>query len=343
MLAQTWKGKKILNCHFFAESLIMKRTASCLAMVLSMTSVPALGQSYPDRPIKLVVGFPPGGGGDVLARMLAVELNEAWKQPVVVDNRPGAGANIASEAVARAPADGYTLLIGGDFSHAINPTLYKKLSFDTKKDFAPVTRVASYPMIMAVHPSVPANSLREFIALAKASPGKFAYASSGNGTPPHLAGVLLGQEAGIDILHVPFKGGGPAVMSTVAGQTSLLIGTGPSTIPQAKDGKLRMLSVTTRDPSPVVPGVSGTAEADLALNIAGWWGMWARAGTPQPVIDKLHEKVTEILQRPGVQERLAKSGLVASPSRSAAEFGEFVDNQARVLGKLVRDTGTTLD
>lgn len=328
----------------------MKRTVKRLftgiglVIALSATGFAAHAQSYPERPIRLIVGFPPGGGGDVLARLLSVELNDAWKQPVVVDNRPGAGANIASEAVARAPADGYTLLIGGDFSHAINPTLYKKLAFDAKKDFAPVTRLATYPMIIAVHPSVPANSLREFIALAKASPGKFEFASSGNGTPPHLAGVLLNQEAGIDILHIPFKGGGPAVMSTVAGQTALLMGTGPSTIPQAKAGKLRILSVTTREPSPVVPGTPGTAEAGLpSLNINGWWGLWAPAGTPQPVIDRLFEKVSEILQRPNTQERLAASGLVASTSRSPAEFGEFVDSQARILGKLVRDTGTIVD
>ncbi|MDB5840109.1 MAG: hypothetical protein JWQ23_2061 [Herminiimonas sp.] len=315
-----------------------------IAIAVGAASLPAMAQTYPERPIKLIVGFPPGGGGDVLGRLLAVELNEAWKQPVIVDNRPGAGANIASEAVARSAADGYTLLIGGDFSHAINPALYKKLAFDTKKDFAPVTRLANYPMIIAVHPSVPANSLREFITLAKASPGKFEFASSGNGTPPHLAGVLFNQEAGLDILHIPFKGGGPAVTSTVAGQTALLMGTGPSTIPQAKAGKLRILAVTTRDSSPVVPGAPGTAEAGLpSLNINGWWGMWAPAGTPQAVIDKLFEKVSEIMQRPGIQEKLGRSGLVASTSRSPAEFGEFVDGQARVLGKLVRDTGTTVD
>ena len=314
------------------------------ALLLAVASGGAGAQTFPDRPVRIIVGFPPGGGGDVLARLLSVELGEAWKQSVVVDNRPGAGANIASEAVARAPADGYTLLVGGDFSHAINPALYKKLPFDTKKDFAPITQLASYPMMMAVHPSVPATSLREFISLAKAAPGKYAFASSGSGTPPHLVGAVLGQEAGIEILHVPYKGGGPAVMAAVAGQVPLIIGTGPSTMPQVKDGKLRALALTTRDSSPVMPGVPGTAEAGLpALNMQGWWGLWARAGTPQPVVDKLFATVNEVLQRPAVQEKLARSGLVATPSRSPAEFSEFVDSQARVLGKLVRDTGATVE
>ncbi len=280
----------------------------------------------------------------MVARLLAEQLSNAWHQPIVVDNRPGAGANIASEMVARAPADGYTLLVGGDFSHAINPSLYNALSFNPKKDFIGVTKLASYPMIIAVNPKVQATSLRELIELAKTAPGKLNYASSGNGTPPHLAGTLLNAQAGIQLAHIPFKGGAPAVTATIGGETQIVIGTGPAVLPQIGSGRLRLISLTTRDASPVVPGALGTAEAGLpSLNISGWWGLWAPAGTPVHVIKKVHGKVYEILQRPDLRDRLARSGMEAVPSRSPAEFSEFVDREALFLGKLVKDAGVRLD
>ena len=323
----------------------LQRVIFCLA-VLATAGFPgsrALAQDYPSRLIRLVVGWPPGASGDLLARLLASELNASLKQPVVVENRTGAGANIASSAVARAPADGYTLLVGGDYSHAINPALYRKLSFDTEKDFAAISRIVNYPVIVAVNPSVPATSLREFVALAKASPGKYDYATS-LGTATHLAGYLFTQAAQVNMTHIPFAGGGPAMLATVAGTTPVVLATGPAVMAQAKAGKLRILSVTSAEPSPVVPGVPGTADAGLAaVDLSGWYGVWAPAGTPQPIIEKLFAEVSRIFNKESVRQYLEGQGLVASVSQSPAEFDAFVRNQAIFFGKLVRDSGLKLD
>ena len=314
-----------------------------LLAALAAFSSSALPQDYPSRPIKLVVGWPPGASGDLLARVLATEMSASLKQPVVVENRTGAGANLASGAVARASADGYTLLVGGDYSHAINPHLYKKLGFDTEKDFVAISRIVNYPVIVAVNPTVPANSLRDLVVLAKASPGKFDYATS-LGTSTHLAGFLFTQVAHVDMTHIPFAGGGPAMLATVAGTTPIVLATGPAVLAQAKAGKLRILSVASAAPSAVVPGVPGTAEAGLgAVDISGWYGVWAPAGTPLPIIDKLFAEVTKVFRNEDVRRKLEPQGLASAPSQSAAEFDAFVRSQATFFGKLARDSGMKLD
>src|SRR6476660_2281729 len=216
-----------------------------LALLALAFFTPAHAQQYPTKSIRLVVGFPPGGSGDFIARNISEDLYKLLGQQIIVDNRPGAGSNIAAEIVARANSDGYTMLLGGSFSHAVNPALYKKVGFDPEKDFAPITRVADFTTIIAVNPKLPVNSLKELIARAKAEPGKLSYATPGAGTPSHLAGVMLNGSAGTDLVHVPFKGGAPSLAATIAGEVPVIIATPPVGLPMIRAGRLRALSLTT--------------------------------------------------------------------------------------------------
>ena len=215
---------------------------ACALATLGLTHA----QSWPERPIRLVVGFPPGGSGDFIARTMAEDLQRLLGQQIIVDNRPGAGSNIAADIVARANPDGYTVLLGGSFTHAVNPVLYKKVPFHPQKDFSPVTKVANFTTIIAVNPKVPVNTLRELIDKAKAEPGKLSYGTPGAGTPSHLAGVMFNIAAGTQIVHVPFKGGAPSLAATMSGEVPIIIGTPPVALPQIRSGRLRALSLTTR-------------------------------------------------------------------------------------------------
>lgn len=305
---------------------------------------PAHAQQYPTKPIRLVLGFPPGGSGDFIARNIAEDMYKLLGQQIIVDNRPGAGSNIAAEIVARANADGYTILLGGSFSHAVNPALYKKVGFDPEKDFAPITKVANFTTIIAVNPKLPANSLKELIARAKAEPGKLSYATPGAGTPSHLAGVMFNIIAGTNIIHVPFKGGAPSLAATIAGEVPIIIATPPVGLPMIRAGRLRALSLTTAKNSPIIPGIPGAEQAGLpGFDIGGWWGLWAPARTPVPVVKRLYDTSVAVLQMPHIKERLAREGLDVETSASPKDFSAFVHKEIPFWAKVVKESGATAD
>ena len=324
------------------QSLLMCVASALLTVVLLPAAVQA--QSFPERPIRLVVGFPPGGSGDFIARNMGEEMNRLLDQQIIVDNRPGAGANIASELVVRAMPDGYTILLGGSFSHAVNPALYRKLPFDVEKDFTPITKVANFTTIIAVNPKLQVNTLKELIAKAKAEPGKLTYSSPGSGTPSHMAGAMFNVVAGTDIVHVPFKGGAPQLLATLAGDVPIIIGTPPVALPQIRAGKLRALSLTTRKSSAIIPGIPGAEEAGLAgYDVGGWWGLWAPAHTPPAVIGKLFDMARKVLGSPHIHERLAHEGLEIETSGSPQEFAAFIHTEIPFWAKVVKESKATAD
>ena len=300
-------------------------------------------QPYPNRPIKLVVGFAPAGAADFVARSLGEPLSRALGQPIVIDNRPGAGSSIAAEYVAKSAPDGYTLLIASPSSILVNPLLMK-LGYDAKRDLMPVTKVTSSPLVVAVNPSVSATTLRELIEVAKRQPGKLNFASSGNGAAPHLAAVLFMKLAGVEMVHVPYKGGGPAVQSVLAGDTQLSFATPPSVLPLVQAGRLRALAVTSRNRTPLVPGVPGMEEAGLPdYEISFWYGFFLPAGTSREIVQKLHQETSKVLALPEVGKALAKEGTEVSGSKSPEEFAAFIAEDAKLWTRLVRDSGVKAD
>jgi len=314
------------------------RTA--LLAVLCLLASNAGSQPYPSRPIRLVVGFAPGGAADLVARTLQEPLQRNLGQPIVVDNRPGAGSSIAAEYVARAAADGYTLLIASPSSILVNPLISPNNSFDPLKDLAPVGKVTSSPLVVAVNPALGVTSLRELVALAKKNPGKLNYASSGNGSAPHMAAVLFRRVAGIDIVHVPFKGGAPAVQSVAAGDTQVSFATPPSVLPLVQAGRLRALAVTSRERTPLVPGVPGMAEAGLPeYELSFWYGFFVPAATPADVTRRLYAATGEALRAPSVAPALARDGTEVSGSASPADFGAYLKREAPVWARLVKESG----
>jgi tripartite-type tricarboxylate transporter receptor subunit TctC len=324
----------------------MDRFVRCVVgVVLAVCSgLAACAQAWPERPIRLVVGFPPGGSGDFIARNVGEEMHRLLGQQIIVDNRPGAGSNIASDIVARANPDGYTVLLGGSFSHAVNPTLYKKLPFDPQKDFSPVTKIANFTTIIAVNPKVPVSTLRELIEKAKAEPGKLSYGTPGAGTPSHLAGVMFNIVAGTQMVHVPFKGGAPSLAATLSGEVPVIIATPPVALPQIRGGRLRALSLTTRGSSPIIPGIPGAEEAGLAgYDVGGWWGLWTPARTPAPVVRQLFDTTLQALRNPQIRERFAREGLEIETSDSPQQFAAFIAKEIPFWAKVVRQSGATAD
>src|SRR5918992_166555 len=270
-----------------------------LAFILALFSTALLGQSYPSRPIRLVVGFAPGGAADTVARAFQEPLSRALGQPIVIDNRPGAGSSIAAEHVAKSAPDGYTVLIASPSSILVNPLLSPQNPFQPLKELSPVSKVSASPLIVAVNPSIGVSTLRELIDHAKKHPGKLNYASSGNGSAPHLAAVLFRRLAGIDIVHVPFKGGAPAVQSVLAGDTQLSFATPPSVLPLVQAGRLRAPAITSRERTPLIPGVPGMIEAGLPeYEISFWYGFFVPAGTPREVVRKLFDATSQALRQP---------------------------------------------
>ncbi|HTP94345.1 MAG TPA: tripartite tricarboxylate transporter substrate binding protein [Burkholderiales bacterium] len=309
--------------------------AGLLALV---AAVPAAGQGYPERPIRLIVAFPPGGGTDVAARLIVPRLSEALGKQVVIDNRPGAGSTLGTNIVAKASADGYTLLMS-DTTFGIVAALYPKLPYDAERDFAPVTQATSVPLAMVVHPSLPVNTIAEFVALAKAKPGQLNFGSGGVGTPLHMTGELLKIAAGIDIVHIPYKGAGPAFADLLGGHFQLMCPTMQSAIPYIHSGKLRALALTTAKRSPALPNVPTMAEAGYpAVRAVAWYGVHAPAGTPKAIVARLHTDIARTLQDPVVKERFTSEGAEVVGS-TPAEFTQFIAAEITQWKKVVTTAG----
>lgn len=317
----------------------MNRFLGVLTTFIAML-VPSIGNAeWPDRPIKLVVPFPPGGATDVIGRVLAKELTESLGQQVVVDNRPGATGNIGADLVAKSPPDGYTLLMGALTSHSINATLQKNLPYDIEKDFTPISIAGVVPLVFVVHPSVPAQSLSDLIKLAKAKPGYLTFASSGNGGPQHLAGEMFKRMAGVEMLHVPYKGSGPAMTDLVGGQVLTMIETAPAALPFIKSNRLRALAAASRQRIPMLPDLPSAAEAGLPdFEVNSMFGVLAPAGTPRSIVVRLNAEITRILARPEVKEKMLEQGAVASPT-SPEEARKRIQDEIAKWAKVVKEAG----
>lgn len=303
----------------------------------------SLGQSYPAKPIKLIVPFPPGGGGDTLARMVMTRVAKELGQPIVVENLAGAGGNIGAQTAARAAADGYTLLYGTNGTQAINQTLYKNVSFDAARDFEPVSQLTRIAAMVVVRPGLPANTMPELLKLLKASPGRYTFASAGNGTTSHLAGEILKQSAGLSILHIPYRGGGPAITDLMGGQVDILIDVMPNTAPQVKGGKLRGLAVSTAKRVPAMPEVPTIAESGVpGFDISAWDGIFVPALTPAPIIAVLNKAIHKALNDPELRAQLVARGAEAAPS-TPSELGQFVEKEIVRWGEAVKRSGASVE
>ncbi|MBB1602714.1 tripartite tricarboxylate transporter substrate binding protein [Variovorax sp. UMC13] len=326
-----------------------KRRTFVLATVaaagaLSLAPLAAQAQAaFPSKPITIIVPFSAGGTTDILARVVGLHMGTDLGQPVVVDNRAGAGGNIGGQAAARANPDGYTLFMGTVGTHAINQSLYKKMPFDPIKDFAPLSRVAMVPNLLVVNPGQPYKSVKELIAYGKANPGKINFGSSGNGSSIHLSGELFKQMTGVDMQHVPYRGSAPAVSDLLGGQISVMFDNMPSAIQHVKGGKLRALAVTTAKRSPALPDVPTIAEAGVpGYEATSWFGLLAPAGTPAPIVAKLNAAILKALADPEVKKKLAEQG-AESHGEKPEEFAAFIKSETAKWGKVVKESGASLD
>jgi tripartite-type tricarboxylate transporter receptor subunit TctC len=316
----------------------MKNSTIALAVLAAIAALPAAAQTYPNRPIRLVVPSSPGGGTDITGRIVANKLSEQLGQQVVVDNRAGAGTIIGIEIAAKAPPDGYTLLMGLS-TLAINPSMYAKLPYDALRDLAPISLAVLSPNILTVHPSVPAKTVKEFIALAKAKPGTITFGSAGQATSPHLSGELLKVLAKIDIGHVPFKGSGQSVISSISGEIAANFPSVPTAIPYIKAGKLRGLGVTMAKRTAALPDVPSIAEAGVpGYEATQWFGMLAPAGTPRPIIDRLNHEMVKLLKSPEVRDRLIADGTDPAPT-TPEEFGAYIKSETEKWTKVIKAAG----
>ena len=299
----------------------------------------AHGQAFPSKPLRLIVPFPPGGSADILGRGIAQKLGDGLGQAVVVENRPGAGTAIGAEALARSPADGYTLMIGTVSSHAINPALNPKLPFDPVRDFTPISLVASIPFAMLVHPSVPAKNVAEFIAYARARPGKLDYSSAGSGTSNHLAGELFEAMTGTHLVHIPYRGSAPALQDLIAGRVALMFDLVLTAAPQVKSGAVRGLAVTGAQRSAVLPDLPTVAEAGVpGYEVSAWFGIFAPAGVPKPVVDRLNAEIVKAMAAPDLRQRLVSQG--AEPvTNSPEQFATYLKAEIAKWAKVVKDAG----
>jgi tripartite-type tricarboxylate transporter receptor subunit TctC len=310
-----------------------------LALAAMMLACGATAQNYPNRPIRVVVVSTPGGSVDTMARTIGPKLAEKWGQQVIVDNRPGAGGAIAAEIVARSAPDGYTLIMGTVASFATNVSLRRKLPYDPVRDFVPISLVATQNLMLLVHPSVPAKSVKELVALAKKQPEALSFASAGNGTGGHLSGELFKMLAGVQLLHVPYKGVAPAIIDVVSGQVTMTFASILSSLPQVKAGKLRALAVTGSQRSPAAPQLPTMVEAGVkAYESATWYGLLAPAATPPDIVSKLNTEVVAILKHPQMHDRLSKEG--ADPvGNTSAEFGRFIQSEIDKWRKVIQAAG----
>ena len=317
--------------------------AALCGALFAFATFSAVAQPYPSKPIKLVVPFPPGGPLDLAGRAIADHLSKTWGQPVVVDNKPGAGGNIGADLVAKSPPDGYTIVMGALSTHAVNPHLFAKMPYDALKDFAPVTLVAMTPNVLVLNPAVKANDVKELIALAKASPGKLSFASGSNGSAGHLAGELFKTLAGIDIVHVPYKGGAPAMQDLLGGQVQFMFDNLANSTAQLKAGKLKALAVTTAKRSALAPELPTMAEAGVpGFDISTWYGIMAPAGTPPDVVKKLNAEIVRFLGSDEAKEKLKAQGAEPAPM-SPEQFDQFIRAEWTKYAKIVKDSGAKVD
>jgi len=317
-------------------------TARLIAFVAGLAlAAQTLAQAYPAKPVKIVVGYPPGGSGDFLTRLIADEMSKNLGVAVVAENRAGAGGNVAADAVARALADGYTVLNAPH--HSVNIALYKTVSYD-HKDFIPVTKVATGPTVICVSSAVQAKNLKELIDYARANPGKLFVASAGNGSAPHLAYALFESVAGVKFTAVQYKGGGPAAQSLLAGDTNVFFATAPTVMGFVRAGRVRALAVSKREASPAIPGIPGAEEAGLpGYEYTFWFGLYVPAGTPPAAVRRLHEAAVKGLAKPEVREKIALQGMDPTPSASPEAFEAEIRKEAPALEKLIRDSGARVE
>ena len=313
--------------------------AALAALVGATTSASVLAQaaSYPNRPIRIVVPFPVGGIADTFSRTIAIKLTEVWGQPVVVENKTGAGGNIGAELVAKSAPDGYTLVMGNIGSHAVNVSLFKNIPFDPIKDFVPIAHVLDAEGLLVVNPSVNANSVREILELARAQPGKLSYASGGLGTTSHLAGELFKSTAKVDIVHVPYKGNSPAITDLLGGQTQMSFATMPTVLPHVKAGKLRAIASIGLARTVALPDVPTVAESGLpGFEVSNWIGLFAPVGTPPEIVAKLNAEVQKIMRSPDVQKRLEAEGARFIPT-TPGQFAAFQKDELVKWAKIIKD------
>lgn len=321
------------------------RLSALLALVVAtMLSLPAAAQQYPSKPITFVVAYPPGGGADAIGRLLGQKLSEAIGQPVVVDNRPGFSGNIGAASVAKAAPDGHTLLVAPWTTYAINSVLYPdKVGYSLEKDFAPVTVIGFLPLVMMVNPQVPANTVQEFIALAKSKPDALSYGSTGPGSLEHISGEMLKRVAGINMVHVPYKGNGPAVTDLIGGQIQALFITAPTWAQHSKSGKLRALMVTTPERNSTFPDLPTPAESGLSgFEVFSTYGLLAPAGTPPAILEKLNATVRKILEDPDTRARFKTLGVDAAPSTPEAARQRVVNDLAK-WGKAIKESNIKVE
>jgi tripartite-type tricarboxylate transporter receptor subunit TctC len=321
---------------------IRRGLVSLVALACVIAAGGARAQAgYPNKPVKLVVPFAAGGSTTLLARLLTERLGQNMGQPFVIDNRAGAGGNVGMEYVARSEPDGYTLLLG-PIGMATNPALYPKMSFDPQKDFAPISLYAGVPNLLVVHPSVPARNIGELITYAKANPGKLTYASSGVGTSSHLTAEMLKSAAGIFILHIPYRGGAPAIQDLMGGQVHMLFEQVPSVLPEVQSGRVRALGVTSAKRLPAAPEIPAVAESLAGFEVNAWMGIVAPKGTPPQIVARLNAEIVKVLNDPAFQAQLARVGATAMPS-SPTDYAKFLASETTRWTRIVKASGARLD
>ena len=314
-----------------------------LAAIWAITNASALAQTYPTKPIRLIVPYPPGGGTDIFARLLGAKLGETLGQQLVIENRAGAAGVLGADAAAKAAPDGYTLVVGQASNLAINPHMMSKLPYDPLKDFAPITLIATSPSLLVVHPSLPARSVKDLVALAKARPGSINYASAGNGSPGHLAAEYFRKVANINLVHIPYKGATPAMLDVIAGQTSLYFTSPIAAQPYVQSGRLRQLAVTSAQRFPPLPDVPAIAEAGYRdFDMTSWWGLLAPAGVAKEIIARLHAEAVKALTTAEMKERLAGQGAMVVTG-TPEQFAAYIKSEIANWGRIVTVSGARMD
>jgi len=331
-------AKRIEVCLLLPRS----RLPGALFCAFCLGIVPAYAQNYPAKPVRIVVGFAPGGGTDIMARAVGAKMTESVKQQFIVENRPGANGMIGSELAAKAPKDGYTLMVNGA-NFVTTPSLYAKASYDPVKDFDPVSLLAHAPNVLVVHPSLPVKSVKELIALARARPGQVNFAGSGSGSTPHLAAELFNTLASVKMVHVPYRGTGPAIIGIMSGEASVMFMPATNAVPLVKAGRMRALAVTTRERVPALPDLPTVAESGLkGYESSQWYGLLAPDGSPRAVLDLLNSHAAKIMQAPDMKQRLAGDGLVAVGSTREA-FEAHIRTETAKWAKVIRQSGAKVD